>query len=236
MLGAPLARMTLAARDDRTDATRHPGRASRRAGSGGELRALAFADAESAKRWAHALPLTSVALVCETVHGQLKALAAADFPAARARDDRRGAARSRRPPAHGARAPLRGQGAAGGGSRARGGRAGDRAVAGAVGAVLGVPQAAARGRSRARRASSPRSCSAGCTSASSSCWCTASRAARCRRRCGTSCTRTTGWPKCSNARSPRSPTTCCPTPSASPAIRRTATRCCSGSPIPARCR
>jgi hypothetical protein len=47
--------------------------------SGGEPRALAFADVETAKRWAHALPLTNVALVCETVQGQLKALAAATF-------------------------------------------------------------------------------------------------------------------------------------------------------------
>ena len=70
-------------------------------------------------------------------------------PAAGARDDRRGAARSRRAPAHGARAPIRGQGPAGGRSRARGGRAGDRAVAGSLGTVLDVPEAAARGRSRA---------------------------------------------------------------------------------------
>jgi hypothetical protein len=47
--------------------------------SGAQPRALAFADAETAKRWVHALPLTSVALVCETVQGQLKALAAAAF-------------------------------------------------------------------------------------------------------------------------------------------------------------
>lgn len=45
----------------------------------GELRALAFADVETAKRWAHALPLASVALVCETVQGQLRSLAAATF-------------------------------------------------------------------------------------------------------------------------------------------------------------
>ncbi len=57
-----------------------PGARSAAVGSGGELRALAFADVETAKRWAHALPLTSVALVCETVQGQLKALAAAAFP------------------------------------------------------------------------------------------------------------------------------------------------------------
>ena len=56
-----------------------PGAESPAAGSGGELRALAFADVETAKQWAHALPLTSVALVCETVQGQLKALAAATF-------------------------------------------------------------------------------------------------------------------------------------------------------------
>ena len=45
--------------------------------AGGDVRALVFADAESAKQWAHALPLTNVALVCETVQGQLKALSAA---------------------------------------------------------------------------------------------------------------------------------------------------------------
>ena len=43
-------------------------------------RPLAFADVETAKRWANALPLTSVALVCETVLGQLRAMAAATFP------------------------------------------------------------------------------------------------------------------------------------------------------------
>ncbi len=46
----------------------------------GELRALAFADVETAKRWAHALPLQSVQLVCETALGQLRAMAAATFP------------------------------------------------------------------------------------------------------------------------------------------------------------
>ena len=46
-----------------------------------DVRTLAFADAEGAKRWARALPLTNVSLVCETVQGQLKALAAADFSA-----------------------------------------------------------------------------------------------------------------------------------------------------------
>ena len=56
-----------------------PGAQAAAAGSDGELRALAFADVETAKRWAHALPLTSVALVCETVQGQLSALAAATF-------------------------------------------------------------------------------------------------------------------------------------------------------------
>jgi len=49
------------------------------AGPGGELRTLAFADVEMAKRWAHALPLTNTALVREMVQGQLKALAAAAF-------------------------------------------------------------------------------------------------------------------------------------------------------------
>lgn len=47
----------------------------------GELRALAFSDADSAKKWAHSLPLTNIALVCETVRGQLKALSAARLPA-----------------------------------------------------------------------------------------------------------------------------------------------------------
>ena len=56
-----------------------PGAQSSAVGSG-EPRALAFADVETAKRWAHALPLTNVALVCETVQGQLKAFAAAAFP------------------------------------------------------------------------------------------------------------------------------------------------------------
>src|SRR5437867_9314879 len=46
-----------------------------------ELRTLVFSDADSAKKWANSLPLTSVALVCETVQGQLKALSAALFPA-----------------------------------------------------------------------------------------------------------------------------------------------------------
>ena len=53
---------------------------------GGEPRALAFADAEGAKQWAHALPLTNVALVYETVQGQLKALSPRpSFPRASAR-------------------------------------------------------------------------------------------------------------------------------------------------------
>ena len=47
--------------------------------AGGDVRALVFSDAESAKHWAHTLPLTNVALVCETVQGQLKALSAATF-------------------------------------------------------------------------------------------------------------------------------------------------------------
>jgi hypothetical protein len=40
---------------------------------------LAFADAEGAKRWANALPLTNIAQVFDAVHGQLRALSAADF-------------------------------------------------------------------------------------------------------------------------------------------------------------
>ena len=41
---------------------------------------LAFADLDGAKRWANELPLTNVAQVYEAVHGQLKALSAAEFP------------------------------------------------------------------------------------------------------------------------------------------------------------
>ena len=44
-----------------------------------ELRALAFADVDTAKRWARGLPVQNVGLVCETVLGQLKSLAAATF-------------------------------------------------------------------------------------------------------------------------------------------------------------
>jgi hypothetical protein len=44
-----------------------------------ELRALAFADVDTAKRWARGLPVQNVGLVCETVLAQLKALAAASF-------------------------------------------------------------------------------------------------------------------------------------------------------------
>ncbi len=47
----------------------------------GELRALVFSDADSAQKWANSLPLTNVALVCETVRGQMQALSAAAFPA-----------------------------------------------------------------------------------------------------------------------------------------------------------
>ena len=46
-----------------------------------ELRALVFSDADGAKKWANSLPLTSLALVCETVQGQLKALSGAAIPA-----------------------------------------------------------------------------------------------------------------------------------------------------------
>ncbi len=45
----------------------------------GTLPPLAFTDAESAKRWANALPLTNVAQLFDSVHGQLKALSAASF-------------------------------------------------------------------------------------------------------------------------------------------------------------
>jgi hypothetical protein len=40
---------------------------------------LAFADLDGAKRWANGLPLTNVAQVYEAVHGQLRALSAAEF-------------------------------------------------------------------------------------------------------------------------------------------------------------
>ncbi len=56
-------------------------RAGAAAAHDADVRALVFSDAESAKQWAHALPLTNVALVCETVRGQLKALSIAAFPA-----------------------------------------------------------------------------------------------------------------------------------------------------------
>jgi hypothetical protein len=48
---------------------------------GDGARAVVFNDAESAKQWARGLPLTNVVQACETVQGQLKALAAAPFPA-----------------------------------------------------------------------------------------------------------------------------------------------------------
>ena len=155
-----------------------------------------------------------------------------DVPAARARDDCRGAARARRQSAHRARAPLRGQGSAGGRSRARGRRAGDRAVAGPLGAILDLPQAAAGGRSRVAGCEAQDPPARDVRRQAARRWRMGSPAAPCRARCGTSCTRITGSPKCSSAPSPRSPTTCFPTPSASRAIRRTATRCCWGSPIP----
>ena len=46
----------------------------------GEPRALAFADVDTAKRWARGLTVQNVGLACETVLTQLKALAAAPFP------------------------------------------------------------------------------------------------------------------------------------------------------------
>ena len=42
--------------------------------------ALAFSDTDSARKWANALPLTSVGQLYESLHGQLRALSAADFP------------------------------------------------------------------------------------------------------------------------------------------------------------
>ena len=147
----------------------------------------------------------------DAVLGQLRALAAAQLRAARARDDRRGDARAGRAPAHRARAPLRRQAAARGRARAarpptrrsRCGSAlweqysaclkplleGDPELAGVKAKLLqrGLyvgKQLVARARARAP--------------------------GRRRRRCGRSCTRTTGWPRCSTARSPRCPTTCMP--------------------------
>jgi hypothetical protein len=45
----------------------------------GTLPPLAFTDADSAKHWANALPLTNIAQLFDVVHGQLKALSAASF-------------------------------------------------------------------------------------------------------------------------------------------------------------
>ncbi len=42
--------------------------------------ALLFSDAESAKRWANTVPLLPVAQAYDAVHGQLRAMAAAEFP------------------------------------------------------------------------------------------------------------------------------------------------------------
>lgn len=47
--------------------------------SGASPPSLAFADADSAKRWANALPLTNVTQLFDAVLGQLRALSAADF-------------------------------------------------------------------------------------------------------------------------------------------------------------
>ncbi len=40
---------------------------------------LAFADTDSAKRWAKSLPLTNIAQAFEAIHGQLRAMSAAEF-------------------------------------------------------------------------------------------------------------------------------------------------------------
>jgi hypothetical protein len=45
-----------------------------------EMPALAFTDAESAKRWAKSLLITGVTPLYETINGQLRAMSAADFP------------------------------------------------------------------------------------------------------------------------------------------------------------
>ncbi len=73
------------------------------------------------------------------------------LPSPRARDDRGSVTRAGRLSAHGARASLCRQGTTHRGPRARGDRAGDCAVAGALGAILHVSQAAARGRLRSGR-------------------------------------------------------------------------------------
>ena len=159
-------------------------------------------------RWAKRCRSLQVAQAHEALIGQLRAARhAAEFaPRERARD-RRGPARAGRAPAHRARAPLCRQAAARGRARDRGHRAGGRAVAGAVGAVLGVPEAAARRRSGAagREGEDPAARPVRRQAARARARPRAPR--RRRRRCGRSCTPTTGSPKCSTAPSPRSPTT-----------------------------
>ncbi len=71
--------MTTAAMNDSTSPAIAPPPTPGAAARPGTLPPLAFADADSAKRWANALPLTNVAQLFEVVHGQLKSLSAASF-------------------------------------------------------------------------------------------------------------------------------------------------------------
>ena len=147
-----------------------------------ELRALVFTDAESAKKWAHSLPLTNVALVCETVQGQLKALVRRGVPPR----ERATIAEVLRDlialSAHRARAAVRGQG------DSLQSTASSRPPSTRSRCGRGCGSNTRRASSRCSRAipSSPasrrRSCSVASTSASSSSSSMDSRGGRCRRR------------------------------------------------------
>ena len=71
--------MTIPAMNDSTSPAIAPQPVAATAPRPGTLPPLAFTDADSAKRWANGLPLTNVAQLFESVHGQLKALSAASF-------------------------------------------------------------------------------------------------------------------------------------------------------------
>ncbi len=71
--------MTTAAMNDSTSPAIAGAPIAAAAARPGTLLPLAFADAESAKRWANALPLTNIAQLFDAVHGQLQALSAASF-------------------------------------------------------------------------------------------------------------------------------------------------------------
>ena len=158
------------------------------------------------------LPLTDVPPVYEAVLGQLqRAVGAADFSPRERATHRRSDARARSRHLHtelARRYAGKPQPAA-----ERELEAADqahRAVAGAVGAVLGVPEAAARRRPRAAGRQGQDPAARPVRRQAAACSCTASRGACRRRRSGRSCTPTTAWPRCSTARSPRCPTTCMP--------------------------